>query len=82
MNTALQTVILGHMTAGAIAANSAASNLFLMVKSTASGAASAASVMIGKAIGRGNMDVVTNYARRMQKIFVIIGICSGIYYFS
>ncbi len=81
LNTALQTVILGHMTAGAIAANSAASNLFLMVKSTASGAASAASVMIGKAIGRGNMDVVTNYARRMQKIFVIIGICSGILLF-
>lgn len=54
VNTALQTAILGHMTAAAIAANSAASNLFLLVKSTAVGAASAAGVMIGKAIGGGD----------------------------
>ena len=53
VNTALQTVILGHMTAAAIAANSAASTLFLMVKSASVGAASAAAVIIGKAkIGR------------------------------
>ncbi|MGN1377794.1 MAG: MATE family efflux transporter, partial [Dorea sp.] len=42
LNTALQTVILGHMTAAAIAANSVASTVFLMVKSMAVGAASTA----------------------------------------
>lgn len=52
LNTALQTVILGHMTSAAIAANSAASNLFLMVKSTAVGAASATGIMIGKTLAR------------------------------
>lgn len=77
LNTALQTVILGHMTAAAIAANSAASTLFLAVKSTAVGAASTASVMIGNAIGRGNMDTVKAYARRLQKLFVGIGVLSG-----
>mgnify|MGYP002710782857 CR=1 FL=1 len=46
INTALQTAILGHMTSAAIAAQSAASTLFLLVKSTAVGAASTASVII------------------------------------
>lgn len=48
VNTALQTAILGHMTSAAIAANSAASTLFLLVKSAAVGAASTASIIIGK----------------------------------
>lgn len=52
INTALQTAILGHMTARAIAANSVASNLFLLVKSAAVGACSTASVIIGKAVER------------------------------
>lgn len=78
VNTALQTVILGHMTAAAIAANSAASNLFLLVKSTAVGAASTASVLIGKVIGEGDMSLVQKYARQLQKTFVVIGILSGI----
>ena len=81
VNTAMQTAILGHMTAAAIAANSAASNLFLLVKSTAVGASSAAGVLIGKAIGYGDMDRVKCYARRLQKLFLGIGICSGILLF-
>lgn len=78
LNTALQTVILGHMTAAAIAANSAASTLFLMVKSAAVGAASSASVIIGKAIGTGDMAKVHEYARKLQKRFVVIGLLSGV----
>lgn len=78
LNTVLQTVILGHMTAAAIAANSAASTLFLMVKSAAVGAASSASVIIGKAIGTGDMAKVHEYARKLQKRFVVIGLLSGV----
>lgn len=82
LNTALQTVILGHMTSAAIAANSVASTIFLMVKSMAVGAASAASVVTGKTIGEGNLDLVKQYAKRMQKMFVLIGIISGIVLFA
>lgn len=78
LNTALQTVILGHMTASAIAANSAASTLFLMVKSTAVGAASAASVIIGKTVGMGDIAKVREYSGKLQRMFVIIGVLSGI----
>ena len=77
VNTALQTVILGHMTANAIAANSVASTLFLMVKSMAVGSAAATSVMIGKAVGSGACDRAVSYARSLQRNFVLIGIVSG-----
>lgn len=81
LNTALQTVILGHMTAAAIAANSAASTLFMMVKSIVYGASSTASIMIGKAIGEGNRDRVMQYSGRLQKIFLMIGISGGVLLF-
>lgn len=81
INTAMQTVILGHMNAAAIAANSVASNLFLLVKSMPVGAASAAAVMIGKKIGEGNLDMVKKYAKALQKMFFIIGCICGILLF-
>ena len=81
LNTALQTVILGDMTAAAIAANSVASTLFMMVKSMAVGAASTASIIIGKTIGMGDIKVVKQYSIRLQKLFLGIGIVSGIILF-
>lgn len=78
VNTALQTVILGHMISAAIAANSVAANLFLMVKSTAAGACSTASVLIGKAIGEGDMQRVKAISRKLQLLFITIGVISGI----
>ena len=62
-------------------ANSVASTLFMMVKSTAVGSASAASFLIGKTIGEGNRDKLRQYARTMQVLFVVIGIFSSILLF-
>lgn len=81
VNTALQTVILGHMTSAAIAANSVASTLFLMIKSAAVGASATASVIIGKTIGTGDMNLVQTYSRLMQRIFLAIGVVGGILLF-
>lgn len=78
LNTALQTVILGHMSAAALAANSVASTSFLMVKSAAAGASSAASVVIGKTVGLGDLELVKRYAVRLQKIFLVIGAASAV----
>lgn len=78
INTAMQTVVLGHMNSAAIAANSAASNLYLVVKSAAVGAASAASVMIGKTIGMGDGELVKRYARKLQILFLLLAIAGGI----
>lgn len=81
VNTALQTVILGHMTAASIAANSVASTIFMMVKSMAVGAASTASIIIGNTIGTGDIGLVKKYSGKLQRIFVVIGLVSGLLLF-
>lgn len=81
LNVALQTMILGHMTPAAIAANSAASTLFLMSKSAAVGAAATTATIIGKTIGTGDLDLTREYARRLQKLFVVIGLFAAAFLF-
>ncbi len=70
-------MILGHMSDSAIAASSVSSTLFLLLKSMAVGAASSASVIIGKTIGEGRITTVKEYAKTMQVLFIMIGIISG-----
>lgn len=77
-NNAAQNAILGHMEARAIAANSVASTLFLLVKSMAVGAASAAACFISQAVGAGKEALAKEYARTMQVLFVSIGVVSGL----
>lgn len=71
---ALQTVILGHMSDSAIAAQSISNTLFLLLKVTSVGAASAASIIIGKVIGSGDFKKLREYVRTLQGIFVLIGL--------
>lgn len=73
LNTAMQTVILGHMSASAIAAHSISSTIFLFLKVTSVGAANASSVIIGRTIGEGNIERVKEYVRTLQVMFVGIG---------
>jgi len=78
-SNALQTVILGHMTANAIAANSMASTLYLTLKVGSVGAASAASIIIGKAIGADSgMKTIKQYTRTLQALFLSIGACISV----
>lgn len=72
--TAMQTVILGHMDDSAIAAQSISNTMFLLLKVTAVGASSAASVLIGKTVGEGDMNKVKEYARTLQLLFVGVGV--------
>ncbi|MFI3236922.1 MAG: MATE family efflux transporter [Lachnospiraceae bacterium] len=81
VNTAAQTAILGHLSSNAIAANSAASNLFLLVKTAAVGAASTTAIMIGKAIGAGEIHRLKAYAKTFQLMFLMIGIMGAVVLF-
>ena len=74
VSNALQTVILGHMDKSAIAAQSISNTLFLLLKVTSVGAASAASILIGKTVGSGDMDRLKEYTRTLQLIFAGIGV--------
>jgi len=76
--TALQTVILGHMEDSAIAANSIANALYQLLKVAYVGGSSAAAVIIGKAVGQGNIKTVKDYAKTLQIIFLIIGFTMSI----
>ena len=81
LNTAMQNAILGHMTARAIAANSVASTLFLLVKAMSVGTSSAAGIYIGKTIGEGNEEKLTLLSHTLQVLFVCVGLCSGLILF-
>ena len=74
VNTALQSVILGHMSDNAIAANSMASTLYQTLKVAAVGASSATAVIVGKTIGMGDMKKLTEYVKTLQVMFVCIGV--------
>ena len=75
---ALQTVILGHMSDVAIAAQSISSNVFLLLKVASVGASSASAILIGKAIGEGkDLSVLKEYTRTLQALFVAIGLVLG-----
>lgn len=77
VSNAIQTVILGHTDTSAMAAYSISSTLFLLLKVAAVGAASAASVIIGREIGRGG-GKIKEYSRTLQCIFICIGLVLGI----
>lgn len=77
-NTALQTVILGHMSSSAIAAHSISSTIFLFLKVGSVGASSAAAVITGKAVGEGNMQKIREYTKTLQVLFICIGLVLGL----
>ena len=73
-NNAAQTMILGHMDKSAIAAQSISVTLYNLLKVTSVGAASAASILIGRTVGAGNMNKVREYTRTLQLCFLGIGL--------
>lgn len=78
VSTCLQTVILGHLSDDAIAANSAASTIYMILKVAAIGASSASAVVIGSAIGRGDVARVKEYARTLQMLYLILGLLTSV----
>ncbi len=69
----MQTAILGHLSANAIAANSVATTFYQYLKVVVIAMSSVSAVMIGNAIGRGEMSRIKSDARTMSVIDVGIG---------
>ena len=80
-SNALQTMILGHLDKSAIAAQSISSTVFLLLKVTSVGAASAASIIIGQTIGEGKTAKIKEYSRTLQCLFLMIGavLCTAMF---
>lgn len=81
LSTALQTVILGHMSDAAISANSVASTLYQLLKVASVGSAGAAAVIIGKTIGECRLDKTREYAKKLQFVFLGVGLATSILLF-
>lgn len=74
----IQTAILGHLSDDAIVANSIATTFFQYLKVIVVAMSSASSVLIGIAIGRGDMQRIKAEARTMAGIDIILGILLAI----
>lgn len=72
------TAILGHLGSAATAANSVAQVCRNLATVVAFGVASAAAVMIGKAIGEGSKELAREYGGRFIKITITAGIAGSI----
>lgn len=75
---AIQAVILGHMGAETIAANSIATTIFQIVTVVCYASGNASSVIVGKTIGEGRIEDVKLYAKTLQVLYLIIGLVSGL----
>lgn len=75
--TPVQSAILGSMSTNAIAANSIATTFYNYLKVVTRAASSASSVIIGMAIGEGDLEEVKAKGRTLSVIFLIIGVILG-----
>ena len=78
---AAQTVILGHINATTIAANSIASVIYQIFTVVGFACANVASVTTGKTIGQGELHLIRSQTKTMQGIFVCIGLITGLLIF-
>jgi len=73
----LQSAIIGRLGQGPIAAVAIAQALFQLVTVVIYAAASASHVVIGKAVGQGDIPRVKTYARTLQVLFTGMGLCTA-----
>ena len=74
---AVQTAIIGHTTAAAVAANSIAATMFSILSVVLYASATSTAVIIGKTIGEGHTEKIKPYAKTLQILFVLIGLVTG-----
>ena len=74
----IQTAILGHMGAESIAANSISITIFQIITVLCYAAGNSTSVIIGKNIGKGNLDSLKEYVKTLQILYLIIGFITSL----
>ena len=73
----IQGAIVGRMGQSAIAANSMTAALFQVITVVTYASASAANVIIGKAVGQGDREKIKLYTRTLQLCFLCIGVATS-----
>lgn len=79
---AIQTAILGNIDSPAVlGANSIATTIFQVVSVLYTSTSNSASVIIGKTVGEKDIPRVKLYSKRLQLIFLVTGVISGLIMF-
>ena len=73
----VQTAIIGRLGAAAIGANAIAAPVFQVVAVLYGASGSASSVLIGKTVGEDDIPRVKRYAKKLQIMYLIIGVLSA-----
>lgn len=76
-NMLMNTKIMGHYSAGVMAATSITGMLHNLVYLWVNGLASAVGIITGKTVGAGKYELMKEYARTVQMIFFCVGLISG-----
>lgn len=77
VNMLMNTRILGAYSAGVIAAASITGMLHNLIYVWVNGLASSVGIITGKTVGAGKYELMKEYARTVQMIFLMVGIVSG-----
>ena len=73
----MQTAILGHLSSDAIAANSVATTFYQYMKVIVMAMASTSAVMMGKTVGKGDLEEVKAAGRTLSVLDLLIGLLLG-----
>lgn len=73
VNMTAQSAIIGRLGQSAISAVSISNNLFNMVSVAMYGVSSATGIIIGKTVGSGDYELVKQYAKTLQLVFLFMG---------
>lgn len=76
LGSSMQSVIVGHISSEAVAANSIAGVLQRLSTVAIIGISNFTAIAVGKQIGAGNVEKARNYAAAMLRLSVAVGLCS------
>ena len=82
INIAVQGAIIGRLGATALASVSIANVIFSIIGVAVYGTAGASAVIIGQAVGSGDIEKVKQYARTLQGVFLVVGVLTGLVMFA
>lgn len=81
LNLTVQGAIVGRLGPSSIAAVSIANTIFSVISVGVYGTASASSVIVGNTVGEGDIPKLKRYTKKLQLIFLGVGIITGIVLF-
>lgn len=78
----VQSAVIGRLGAAAIGANAVASPVFQVISVLYSSSSNASSVLIGKTVGENDIPRVKRYAKKLQLLYLCIGVLSSALLFA